>query len=82
MTKYELLSYTVPPVNQGQIVEVAYAVTPDEVVRRTFDKSDRSVSYETADLCEMSGEFEPWNRVPSVSRGAWTPVDASNETPE
>lgn len=80
MTRYSALSYIVPPREQGR-VEVAFALTNDEIVRRTTDRSDGSVTYETADLCELCGDFDPQNRVPSVFRGAWTRVDGSDLTP-
>ena len=35
MKTYSQLNYVVPPRNQGQTIEIAYAITPDEVVRRT-----------------------------------------------
>lgn len=81
MKKYSALNYTVPPRNQGQIVEVSYAITPDEIVRRTADSSNGSITYETADLCELIGEFSPQNRVPSVPRDAWTRVAGNEITP-
>lgn len=80
-TTYADLSYTIPPRHQGQVIELAFAVTPDEIVRRTTDHSDGSVFYETADLLDMSGKFEPQNRTPSVSRDAWMRVDGSESTP-
>lgn len=40
-----------PPENQGQIVEVSYAGLYDgRVLRRTLDRSDRSVQFAVADL--------------------------------
>lgn len=49
----ETIRWDVPPENQGQIVEVAYADDPPEpspacsgcVYRRVTDRSDGSVSY-------------------------------------
>jgi hypothetical protein len=81
MTNYKSLNYIIPPRNQGQIVEVSYAITPDEVVRRTTDRSDGSVMFETADICDLLGEFEPQNREPSVPSDAWTTVDGDEATP-
>ena len=85
MTTYSKLNYTTPARNQGQIVETSYAVTQDEIVRRTIDRSESnclaSASFETADLCELSGPFEPWNRVPSVTESAWETVSGDDETP-
>lgn len=81
MKKYSDLSYTIPPRNQGQIVEVSYAITPDEIVRRTADSSNGSITYETADLCELIGEFAPQNRTPSVPHDAWTRAYGDETTP-
>lgn len=84
MTRYSALRYTVPPNHSNSIGEIAYALTPDEVVRRTLRHlpSGSVVTYETADLASMSGEFEPSNRAPWVIRDAWTAVDGEDETPE
>ena len=81
MVKYCELNYVIPPVEQGQIIQCSYAITPDEVVRLTRDNSDGTSVYQSADACELIGEFEPWNRVPSVPRTAWTMVDPNEETP-
>lgn len=57
--------FVVPPECAGQIVEDAYAVGDDVLVRRTTDRSDRSVSYASCRLDEVRGPIEPWNRAPS-----------------
>lgn len=80
MIKYSQLKYTVPPRCHGLTREVAFAVTPHEVVRRTTEYSGR-VTYEVADLTEMWGQFVPHVRVPAVRREAWTPVAGSALTP-
>jgi hypothetical protein len=66
-------SWHVPPANQGQTVVVSYGIDTEgeAIYRRTFDRSDRSVSYERADLSALRGDFEPWNESPDVARGAW-----------
>ncbi len=60
------------PVDAGQIVEVHYGMIPDgcgggELIRRTHDRSDGSVSYDIADLVfdddGECGQFEPWNGI-------------------
>lgn len=81
-TRYSLLNYVTPPSCQGQIIERSYALTPDEVVRRTTDNNTGEIVYETADLCELMGNFEPQNRVPSVFKMAWDDVDGEDDTPE
>jgi hypothetical protein len=72
------LTYTVPPENQGQIVEVAYAVDAqaDLVVKRTADQSfapgfPERVVFEVADVDEIEGDFEPWNQTPVVTEDCW-----------
>lgn len=63
-------TWHVPPECQGQIIEVAFGMADDGiVVRRTFDRSDRSVCYATA---ELEGEWDPWNGSPSGLD--WTPL--------
>lgn len=42
--------FHVPPVCQGQIVEVAYACAGEHMLRRTHDRSDGSISYEIAEI--------------------------------
>lgn len=70
----EGLAWVVPPVCQGQIVEVAYASDREcSLYRRTFDRSDRTTSYERADLDDLEGEFEPWNGEPDVV--GWESMD-------
>ena len=81
MKKYRELNYVMPPIEQGQMIQCSFAVTPDEIVRLTQDHSDGTTVYQTADLCELIGEFEPWNRTPSVAHDVWTRVDADEVTP-
>lgn len=81
MIKYSELNYTTPPRYQWQVIECSYAVTPDEIVRRTTDHATNKTTYETADLYKLIGEFAPQNRVPSVARDAWTLVEGDELTP-
>jgi hypothetical protein len=56
------LTYHVPPIAQGQIVERAYAYGEDgELILRVTDHSDRSVSFAVA---EGYDGIEPWNGEP------------------
>lgn len=71
----EDLNYTVPPSCQGQIVEVAYASTPEGIIQRITDRSDQSVSYYGVDWDEVEGNFEPWNREPTVDSDAWVKLE-------
>ncbi len=73
------VSYVVPPVCQGQTVEVAYGADWEEriVVRRTHDRSDGRVSYEWASAEGIADEeqWEPWNHPPQLRAGAeWREV--------
>jgi hypothetical protein len=72
-------SYLVPPVCQGQTVEVAYGADWEEriVVRRTHDRSDGRVSYAYASAEELADEeqWEPWDHPPQLREGAeWREV--------
>jgi hypothetical protein len=71
------LRFHIMPVDQGQMVEVAYAVDCDTetLVRRTRDGSDGSVSYDECDL-DMDADdelqnFEPWNGTLPATTGEW-----------
>lgn len=82
MKTYADLSYVTPPRWRTSHYEMAYAVTPAEVVRRWSRFDDGSVQYDVADLSELIGKFEPQNRLPSVPYDAWTSVEGTDETPE
>lgn len=65
----------VPPVCQGQIVEVAYGVGEDAIAyRRVTDRSDRSVRHEMADE-EPDTSWNPWNSEPGGY--TWRTVEVS-----
>lgn len=81
MTKYNALRYLIPPRCQNQTIELAFSITEHEIVRRTTNRSTGAVTYETADQIDMTGDFDPQNRVPSVFRKAWTVVDGDELTP-
>ncbi len=71
------VSYIVPPEYRGQTVEVAYAADWDErlVVRRTHDRSTGRVSYEWAPAESIYGDWEPWDRKPSLKgKRVWRKV--------
>ena len=65
------MQFYILPVDQGQIVVTSYAVCGDgdagEILRRTYDQNDGSVSYDLADLIEMpegeEREFSPQNGI-------------------
>lgn len=69
------LTWHVAPEDQGQIVEVAYAIWEEELVRRVSDGSDRSVSYALVSLDDVeSDKIEPWHEAPVVPDDAWETV--------
>lgn len=69
--------FLTPPENAGQIVEVAYACTPEGLVRRTHDKSDRSTTYAIAaiegDDWDWYESYLPVNGEPPVALD-WQPL--------
>ena len=66
------MTFYVPPIYQGQIVEVSYALTPIGVVEKIHDRSDRTTSYRIAPwtpaLQRWSESKGPWNAVPPKAR--------------
>ena len=59
------VQFRVRPSDQGQIVEVAWAIYPGGVYRREVDGSDRSRSYQHADLDELDYDADAWEVVES-----------------
>lgn len=69
------LSWIVPPVCQGQIVEVSYACDRNGAYRRSYDRSDRSTSYAFCaieDCPDALCDFDPANAEPDYD---FEPVD-------
>src|SRR5215470_14457991 len=66
------VTFHVPPVYQGQTVEVSYALTPLSVVEKSYDRSDRTTSYQIASwtpaLERWSESRGPWNTAPPKAR--------------
>lgn len=64
----EELTFHVPPRNQGQMVEVAYAADFESnvVIQRVHDQSDRSVAYYISDMMDDDGDY--WNGAPPNKR--------------
>jgi hypothetical protein len=66
------MKFSVPPENQGQIVEVSYAPTPAGLVKKIHDRSDQSTSYQiarwTAKLEAWAESEGPWNSRPPKTR--------------
>ena len=79
------MNFLAPPACQGQIVEVAYAETPDGLIRRIYDRSDRTTQYHvmrwTAALIRWSDAIGPANAEPPVSpqNRRWRRIDAPRE---
>lgn len=79
-------SWKVAPVDQGQMIEVAYALGPHDelsdgatyLYRRTTDRSRagtvEGVCYERVDALDVDGEIEPWNEPPQVAADDWKVV--------
>lgn len=64
-----VLTMHIPPVCQGQIVEVAYGLHLGTVYRRVTDRSDSSVEYaRSRALADDEGDY--WNREPGNRRWA------------
>jgi hypothetical protein len=66
------LRWITPPRNQGQIVTVSYACTPEGVWERTYDASDRSQAVRfarwTPKLERWAESSGPQNSVPPPAR--------------
>ncbi len=61
------MRFHVPPVNQGQIVEVSYASDDGYVFRCRYDQSDRTKVYAMS-RCLTGDEGDYWNGPPSNRR--------------
>ncbi|MCL4848714.1 MAG: hypothetical protein KJ066_19370 [Acidobacteria bacterium] len=73
----EVSTWHVAPEDQGQIIEVAYAVAGESelLVMRETDRSDGAVTYHVADLADVVGRLDLINEAPRVREGAWRRVD-------
>lgn len=72
------MTFITPPGRQGQTIEVSFAgIAEGRVLRRTHDRSDRSTTYDVADLdAEAEGDDESpigLNRDPYTD-GGWRSV--------
>jgi len=63
-----------PPRNQGQIVEVTYAMIDDQVIRRIHDRSDMTTRYAIS-RASVGDEGDYWNREPHNCR--WRKIGAA-----
>ena len=76
--EFDCLRWHIPPENQGQIVEVAYAACDGMAFRRVTDRSytpgdERRTSYEGCMFDDLPEDFEwgPWNEEPEVPEHLW-----------
>jgi len=64
------MKFYITPENEGQTVEVSYAITPEGVIRCIEDRHDRSVEYAIHKWTRALDDYDdPWNREPPVARG-------------
>ena len=67
------MAFLTPPENQGQMVDISYSCTEDYILKRTEDRSDRTLTivayHYPADGSEDNG-IEPWQAVPKLGRRA------------
>ncbi len=70
------LEFHVPPRNQGQIVEVAYALFAEGnlVVKRVHDGSDGSATYYISPVCD-DDDGDYWNGAPKNKDWQELPTD-------
>ena len=76
-TNFDDLKFQTAPEDQGQIVTYSYAADWETgwIVRRRFDASDRTTSYEVADAAAVQGEFSPWNGAGNLVDLDWAPIE-------
>ena len=63
-----------PPANQGQIVEVSYAVVGERVVRKHHDRSDGTTTYADSKLLN-DDDADYWNAAPANRK--WRVISAA-----
>ena len=61
------MNWITPPECQGRIVEVSYALRGDKVLRRHFDRSDRSTCFFSSTVL-TDDQCEWWNGEPRNKR--------------
>lgn len=72
MSDFRKLDYATMPVDQGQIVNVSYAVDGDYLYRCNHDQSDNTTSYSRASLnLDGETEFESQNNQLPEIEGGW-----------
>lgn len=75
MDHLDTLTWHVAPEDQGQMIEVSYALDGemDRLWREEHDRSTRTRTLYCVDQDQIVGQCEPWNRAPAVD-GDWTVV--------
>lgn len=68
-------TFHTPPANQGQIIEVSYAMIDGLVIRRIHDRSDRRTEYATSQGLD-NDEGDYWNCEPDNTD--WEPISAQD----
>jgi hypothetical protein len=74
-TMTQIGTFYTPPENQGQIVEVSYTMIDGQVIRKTYDHSDRSTAYAISDATDTD-EGDYWNGEPSNTD--WREISAAD----
>lgn len=59
-SNFKSLQFHLMPKDQGQIVIQRYAIDGEYLYRHTIDQSDKTESWERAEILDET-EFEPWN---------------------
>lgn len=67
-------TFHTPPENQGQIVIVSYTMIDSTVIRKIYDRRDRSTVYAISEALE-SDEGDYWNGAPD--NYDWMPISAT-----
>lgn len=66
------MRFITPPENQGQIVVISYALTPDGIIQRVYDRADHSEAYYatpwTPSLERWAESSGPQNSAPPTKR--------------
>lgn len=73
------LKFMIPPICQGQIVEVSYAADADRAYMRVFDRSDRSEDLYAVSWDDVSAdEYDAWdpaNVEPGIDEDLWVKIE-------
>jgi hypothetical protein len=76
--EFNHLNFIVPPENQGQIIEISFAIDGEneQVICREFDASDRTTCYSCTPIDNIQGEYRPYYTRPSFKdNGLFTAIE-------